>query len=299
MNDVGRLRYARTLRFPQGPGAFDAVATQAPDGGWGLNVRLELTSMADVEPAVARVRRLFDLDADPSVTDAALSADPTLAPLVEQTPGIRVPGAVDPHEMVIRAIVGQQISVAAARTHLTRMTTAAGSPYQSDIAGLDRLFPNPEQIAGAVPVPEDGETLDPERPLRLPRQSIRAVVNTARALADGELDVHADSDTELLRSELVAVPRIGVWTAAYIAMRVLGDPDAWLTGDVALVAGAKAVGILDAEGSKAAHHRLLAEHATMWAPWRSYASMHLWQAAIAASARNNGSSADSPSPPKT
>lgn len=279
----GPLRYARTLALPHGPAAVDVIATETSDAGWRLKLRLELTDMDDVGPAVARVRRLFDLDADAAAIDAALATDPTLAPLVERTPGIRVPGAVDPPELVVRAIVGQQISVAAARTHLTRMANWAGSPYVSHIAGLNRLFPTSAQIADRVPDPPKDVPLDPDRPLRLPGQSIRAVVSTARALADDELDVRVDSEPERLREELVARPRIGPWTAAYIAMRVIGDPDAWLTGDVALVAGAKALGLLDGEASKAANHRALATHAAAWAPWRSYAAMHLWQSASAAS----------------
>jgi AraC family transcriptional regulator of adaptative response / DNA-3-methyladenine glycosylase II len=277
----GRLRYARTLALPHGPATVDVVATAAPGRGWRVRVRLALASLADVPPAVARVRRLLDLDADPAAVDAALSADPALAPLVAATPGIRVPGAVDPHELVVRALVGQQISVAAARTHLGRLASRVGTGYASGIEGLDRLFPTPEQIA-RVPEPVAGEPLDPERPLRLPGQAVRAVLDTCRALADGSLAVHVGADAEQLRSDLVARPRIGPWTAAYVAMRVLGDPDAWLSGDVALVAGARAVGVLGGEPSAPAAHRVLADRAGAWAPWRSYAAMHLWQAASGA-----------------
>lgn len=274
----GHVRYARTLALPHGPAAIDVVAAQARAAGWRVRVHLELASLADVVPAVARVRRMLDLDADPVAVDAALSADPVLAPLVARTPGIRVPGAVDPHELVVRALVGQQISVAAARTHLGRLAARAGTPYASTIAGLDRLFPTPAQIIAAVPEPVPGEVPDPDRPLRLPGQAVRAVLATAHALADGELHVHVGADPEELRAQLVARPRIGPWTAAYIAMRVLGDPDAWLSGDVALVAGARAVGALDDDVPRAAAHRVLADRATFWAPWRSYAAMHLWRA---------------------
>ncbi|WP_193509347.1 DNA-3-methyladenine glycosylase 2 family protein [Cryobacterium sp. BB736] len=284
-----RVRYARTLTLPQGPAAVDIVATRIGHTGWRVRVGLELASLADVAPAVARVRRLLDLDADPVAIDASLGADPALASLVARTPGIRVPGAVDPHELVVRALIGQQISVGAARTHLGRLAAHAGSPYESAIAGLSRLFPTPSQIAAAVPLPVAGESLDPDRPLRLPGQAIRAVVATAQALASGELDVHVAADADTLRSQLVARPRIGAWTAAYIAMRVLGDPDAWLIGDVALVAGAKAIGLLDGTAPTAASHRALAHRAEAWAPWRSYAAMHLWRAATdAAAARRSG-----------
>lgn len=274
-----RLRYARTLALPHGPAAVDVVATRARADGWRVRVGLELTAVADVAPAVARVRRMLDLDADPVAVDAALAADPALAPLAARTPGIRVPGAVDPHELVLRALVGQQISVAAARTHLTRLAAHAGSPSPSAVPGLDRLFPTPAQVVAAVPEPVAGEPLDPDRPLRLPGQAVRAVLATCRSLADGSLPVHVGADPDDLRARLVARPRIGPWTAAYVAMRVLGDPDAWLDGDVALLAGARAAGVLDPGPASPAAHRLLAGRATAWAPWRSYAAMHLWQAA--------------------
>ncbi|APU13624.1 DNA-3-methyladenine glycosylase II [Actinoalloteichus sp. GBA129-24] len=278
--DEDRLRYARTLVLPHGPGAVEIVATDA-GAGWRVQATLELSSLADVATAVARVRRMLDLDSDPVAVDTALSSDRVLAPLVAATPGIRLPGAVDPHELVIRAIVGQQISVAAARTHLTRLTATLGTPYTSSITGLNRLFPTPADIAAGVAAPAVGEPGDPDRPLRLPGRSVRTVTTTARALADGELCVDVGADTESLREQLVSRPGIGPWTASYLAMRVLGEPDAWLPGDVALVAGATALGLLDPDLSKQAAHRALADHATRWAPWRAYAAMHLWQAASA------------------
>ncbi|NHT17240.1 AlkA N-terminal domain-containing protein [Cellulomonas sp. IC4_254] len=276
----GPLRYGRTLALPHGPGAVEVVAT--PDrGGWRLSARLELASLADVGTAVARVRRLLDLDADPAAVDAALSADPVLAPLVAATPGTRVPGTVDPAELVVRAIVGQQISVAAARGHLGRLAAAAGAPYASGVPGLDRLFPTPEEVLAAVPAPVPGADPDPARPLRLPARQVAAVLAAAGALADGTLPAHVGADPAELRARLVALPGVGPWTAAYVAMRVLGDPDAWLTGDVALVAGALASGALKSGLPRPAAHRALAERAAAWSPWRSYAAMHLWRAAAA------------------
>ncbi len=264
------LRYARTLALPHGPGAVE-VAVGPSGGGTGrVALRLEVAALADVPVAVARVRRLLDLDADPATVDTALSADPALAPLVAATPGVRVPGTVDPHETVVRAIVGQQISVAAARTHLSRLAAAAGTPFASGIAGLARLFPTAAQVAG------DGGTH-----LRLPARTRQAVVDVARALADGDLAVDVGDDPETQRAALVARPGIGPWTAAYVAMRVTGDPDAWLDGDVALLAGARGLGLVTGEAAKGAQHRALAERSATWAPWRSYAAMHLWRAAAA------------------
>ncbi|WP_425955819.1 AlkA N-terminal domain-containing protein [Xylanimonas sp. McL0601] len=296
--DGGVLRYARTLDLPHGPAAAEVTATPGGPSGhrgsragvWELRLRVELASLADVATAVARVRRLLDLDADPVAVDAALVADPVLAPLVADTPGIRVPGAVDPHELVLRAIVGQQISVAAARTHLGRLAATLGTPYASGFEGLTTLFPTPAAIGAgiAVPVPGSPEAADPERPLRLPARGVAAVVGAARALADGELAVDVGADPDALRATLVALPGVGPWTAAYVGMRVLGDPDAWLDGDVALLAGAAAARVAPPSDLPAGRrHRDLAVRAAAWAPWRSYAAMHLWHAASAPFPRVN------------
>ena len=277
LNPGGPLRYARTLLLPHGPAAVDVTAQRASAGGWSLSARLELTALADVATAVARLRRLLDLDADPTAVDVALSADPLLAPLIAGTPGIRVPGAVDPHEMLIRAVIGQQISVAAARTHLARLAGALGAPYGSAVPGLDRLFPTPSSIAAAIPEPGEGSP-DPGRLLRLPARSIRTVRGAALALAEDRLDVSVGADPDRLRSDLTALPGIGPWTAAYVAMRSLGDPDTWLDGDAALLAGARRLSALDPDLPRSAAHRTLTARAAVWAPWRSYAAMHLWQA---------------------
>ena len=254
---------------------------------WTLTVRVSAAPQ-DVGEAVRRIRRLFDLDTDPLTVDAALSTDPHLAPSIRAHPGLRVPGAADPEELVIRALVGRQISVAAARTHLPRLAARLGSPCTSPFVGLSRTFPTSAQLAGQLPSPQPGETLDPDRPLRLPRAGIEAVRGAAQAMADGALDLATGSgasDPAELRARLLRMPGVGPWTAGYISMRVAGDPDAWLPGDVALVSGARALGILPAAQGRATEreHRELAEHAERWAPWRSYAVLHLWRSAGAAS----------------
>lgn len=269
------LRYARTLRLPHGPGAVE-VRANCQHGQWELGLRCELSSLADLPVAVARVRRMFDLDADPLAVDEALGSDPALGPLVAAVPGTRLPGTAEPEEYVVRAIVGQQISVAAARTHLTRLAELLGTPYASSFDGLHLLFPTPEEIHAGVPAPE---RLNPDRPLRLTARSITTVHAATSAISEGRLAVHSGVAPAELREQLLAIPGVGPWTAAYLALRVMSHPDDWMTGDVALVAGAKALRLLDPELPTVRSHRELEDHARQWAPWRSYAAMHLWRAA--------------------
>ncbi|MBO0609720.1 AlkA N-terminal domain-containing protein [Myceligenerans salitolerans] len=276
------LRYARTLTLPHGPGAFE-VRCQEPDRSRAasghradvVGVTVEVTHLADVPVAVARIRRLLDLDADPVAVDRALAADPGLAACVAAVPGIRVPGAVDAAELLVRAIVGQQISVAAARTHLSRLAVAAGPPYSSSIAGLSRLFPAPEDVAAGA-----------RDHLRLPARSIATIEATTRDLTAGGLTVSLGDDPSELRRRLVTRPGIGPWTAGYVTLRVLGDPDVLMDGDVALLAGARTLGLLDGEAPRPRQFRELAERGAAWAPWRSYAAMHLWRHASPPPRRN-------------
>lgn len=261
----GGLRYARTLRLPDGPAAFEVVARPEP---WRLHVTTEAVSRSDAALIPGVVGTLFDVDADSAVIDDALAAEPRLAAQVEALPGIRVPGACDLGELVVRAIVGQQISVAGARTHLNRLAAGAGTPYVSSIPGLSTLFPTPADIASAVPVPGPGEALDPDRLLRLPRRSIGTVVGASAALADGGVSA----------GDLARLPGIGPWTAGYIQMRIGGDPDAWLPGDVALIGGARNLGLLDADLSTRQAHPVLTAISERWRPWRAYAAMRLWHA---------------------
>ena len=250
--------YARTLALPGGPGAVHVM----PDRPGAVRLRAQVTSLSDLPVLVARVRRLLDLDADPSAVDSSLATHPQLAPSVAATPGIRLPGAVDPHEMLVRAIVGQQISVAAARTQLTRLTDAAGTPVALDLVdGLTRLFPSPERIVA------DGEPV-----LVGPRARARTLLTACAALADGTLTLDVGDDAATQHARLVALPGIGPWTAGYLAMRVLGAPDVLLTGDVALRTGARRLGLPDTP-------RELAAWGERVSPWRSYASLHLWRAA--------------------
>ena len=247
-------RFARTLRLDGGPAWFELRI----DAGR-VRLRARLSQLRDLAPLVARARRLFDLDADPIAVDGALSAHPELAARVASIPGIRVPGAADPHEMLIRAMVGQQISVAAARTALSRLTDALGERVEA-VDGTDRLFPTMAALA------EHGAEV-----LRGPGARIRAITGVAAALASGDLVLTTADDARDQRAALLAQPGIGPWTADYVRMRVIGDPDVSLPGDVAVRAGAAALGLpSDPVGFDAWSART--------APWRSYLMTHLWRA---------------------
>jgi len=244
--------YARTLALPHGPARMRLYAV----GGM-LRLDAELTHLADLPALLARARRLFDLDADPTAIDTALAAHRELAPAVARLPGIRVPGAVDPHEMLIRAMIGQQISVAAARTALTRLSAELGERLTD--GGI--LFPTMAAIA------EHGATV-----LRGPAARIRAITGTAAAVAEGRLQLGPGDDPVRQRAELIALPGIGPWTADYVRMRITGDPDVLLPGDLAARAGAARLGL-------PGDAKALAAWAARVAPWRSYLTAHFWRAA--------------------
>ncbi|KQZ83027.1 DNA-3-methyladenine glycosylase [Microbacterium sp. Root166] len=247
--------FSRVLRLDGGPAWFEL---RVDDAGR-VRLRARLTQLSDLSTLVTRARRLFDLDADPIAIDEALSRHPELADVVSGLPGIRVPGAADPHEMLIRAMVGQQITVVAARTALTALTAELGEPVDG-FDGVTRLFPTMAAIA------ERGHEV-----LRGPAARIRAITGAAAALTDGTLTLTTGDDGPQQRETLLAMPGIGPWTADYVRMRVLGDPDVTLPGDVAVRSGAAALGIpSDPAG--------LTAWAARTAPWRSYLTAHLWRA---------------------
>ncbi|MFT4123220.1 MAG: AlkA N-terminal domain-containing protein, partial [Microbacteriaceae bacterium] len=243
--DAGR--HARALRLPAGVAEVEAVLD-----GDGVRVEARLASLGDLPPLVARLRRLFDLDADAAAIDAALAADPALAPLVAACPGIRLPGSVDAFETLVRTMLGQQVSVAAASAVVARLVREASAD--------PRLFPSPAELA------ERGPAV-----LRGPARRSAAIVAIAERVADGRLRLDLGRSVAELRAELEAQPGIGPWTAGHVAMRVLGAPDVLLESDLALRAGARRLGLPDSP-------RGIRERASAWAPWRSYAGMHLWRA---------------------
>lgn len=248
--------FARTLRLPGGPGRLAVRAVEAlTTGTVSAEVRLELADPGDHDLALTLVRDLLDLDNDPAPVDAALGADPRLAALVASRPGLRSPGAVDGLELGVRTVVGQQVSLAGARTVLGRIAAAHGETLPGAAPNL--LFPSAETLAG----------LDPTV-LPLPRARGRALVGLAAAVVDGRVTVHRDADVDEQTAALLALPGIGPWTARYLRMRVFRDPDVLLVTDLAVRRVADELG-LDLDDSDG------------WAPWRSYVTHHLWAVVLA------------------
>ncbi|MEG9548446.1 MULTISPECIES: AlkA N-terminal domain-containing protein [Streptomyces griseus group] len=245
--------YRRTLTLPYGHGVV--ALTPASDH---IACRLSLTDPRDLTRAISRCRWLLDLDADPVAVDAQLRTDPLLAPLVDAGPGRRVPRTVDGAEFAVRAVLGQQVSTAAARTHAARLVTAHGVPVEDPEGGLTHLFPTPGALAG----------LDPEA-LALPRTRRTTLTTLVAALAEDRLRLGTDTDWERARAELAALPGFGPWTVESIAMRALGDPDAFLPTDLGIRRAAERLGL-------PATPAALTARAAGWRPWRAYAVQYLW-----------------------
>jgi AraC family transcriptional regulator of adaptative response / DNA-3-methyladenine glycosylase II len=245
---VGGDRYERTITLNGKSGSLAVTRS----GDEALLLEVSVDDPRALLTIVERVRRMFDIGADPSVLGSEFSRDPLLRQALASHPGIRTPGAWDPFELSVRAILGQQVSVAAATTIAGRVAARWGTPIESGQV-LNRLFPTPDQLAGA-PLEEAG--------------IISARASTLRALAcavrDGQVRFDGVSTVESLR----AIPGIGDWTAQYIAMRALNEPDAFPSGDLVL---RKMAGDCSA--------RELERLAERWRPWRAYAVMLLWQAA--------------------
>jgi AraC family transcriptional regulator, regulatory protein of adaptative response / DNA-3-methyladenine glycosylase II len=250
----GALR--RTLRLPAGPGVV--ALTPGPDH---VACRLRVADPADVPVAVGACRRLLDLDADPAAAGAALGADPALAPLVADSPGRRIPGTVDPAEMALRIVLGQQVSVAAAGTLAARLAVAAGEPVDDPEGGLGRLFPTPAAVAAVDPAV-----------LAMPASRRTTVLTLARALADGAVDLRPGADPVVALAALGELPGIGPWTVAMVAMRALGDADAFPATDLGVRLAAQAHGL-------PATPAALRARAERWRPWRAYAVQYLWGSA--------------------
>jgi AraC family transcriptional regulator, regulatory protein of adaptative response / DNA-3-methyladenine glycosylase II len=225
-----------------------------------VKLRVSEDASLDLEHLSERTRRALDLDADPVAIDEGLSSDPQLAPLVARLPGIRVPGTFDGFELVVRAIFGQQVSVAGARTSLARLVARAGTPLERPDGAITHLFPAAEQVA----------ELPPEA-FGMPRARAETIRRVAALVAAGELDPTGDVPADDTLGTLAEVPGIGPWTLSYVAMRALGDHDAFLAGDLGVRKGFEALGL----GSTP---KELLARAERWRPWRAYAVMHFWHA---------------------
>jgi len=240
--------YERTLRLPHGFGVVRVQLASRPAGQ--VPASFTLADARDLAPAVERTRRLLDADADPVAIDETLRADSALAASVAMHPGLRVPGHVDGTELACRAVLGQQVSVAGARTLAARLVDALGSGLGLEHSGeVDRVFPT----AAAL------REVDPES-IAMPRARGRALAALMSAIDDGDVVLDRSADRAEVRRALLAVPGVGPWTADYIAMRALGDPDIFLATDL----GVLRAGVVDPDN---------------WRPWRSYGLMHLWAGA--------------------
>ena len=246
--------YARTLALPHGPGTVRLELRDVASAGETafVSARFALHDLRDTAAALARVRRLLDADCDPVAVADHFTGDPVIGPLARRRPGLRVPGHVDGDEVAVRAVLGQQVTVAAARTAAARLVAEHGLPVSTDLPGLTHLFPDAATVAG----------LDPER-LPMPRSRGRALVTLSEALATGEIALDRGPDRDDVRRRLLAVPGIGPWTADYVALRALGHPDVFLPTDVGVRRALERRGAVSAEPGR-------------WAPWRSYALLHLW-----------------------
>lgn len=247
--------YARVLRLPHGLGVM--ALTLHDDR---VDCELELADLRDTAVAIGRARRMLDLDADPVSIDTVLGADPALRDLVAAAPGLRVPSHVDGFEVAVRTIVGQQVSVAGANTVLGRHVPTRGTPVDFALAesfGLTHAFPKAEAFAEADPAT-----------MGMPQSRARTIIDLSQAVADGKLELDPGVDREAVREQLLSMRGIGPWTADYIAMRALANPDILLTTDLVLKRELERRGITAGDTER-------------WRPWRSYAGMHLWRATSA------------------
>jgi AraC family transcriptional regulator of adaptative response / DNA-3-methyladenine glycosylase II len=258
--------YARTLRLQHGDARFK-VEYDDGDPGHPLILTIGAVDLRDLPVLLSRVRRLLDLDADPEAVDSALAAEPRLTQSVAEAPGMRLPGAVDPQELLVRAMVGQQITVASARTALTQLAVS-GSEISVPGDGLDRLFPKPAQLSESAPLI-----------LRGPQRRIDSLVSATAAMAAGDLTFGYGDNFASLADKLLPLAGIGPWTVGYVAMRVIGSPDVFLANDAAVRNGIRS---LSANPSLTNQYAGTPDFREV-SPWRSYATMHLWRAASSAS----------------
>jgi len=258
VEDVHDGVYRRTVSFGEADGWIDVSRpNRRPEGLRHLKVRASANLAPHLLRVASGVRRLFDLDADPATIARALGSDARLARAIRERPGLRVPGAWQPWEIAMRAIVGQQVSVQAATTIVGRIVARAGAPIETPFEGLTRLFPSPAAVAAA-----DLANIG------MPAARVETLTRFAAGLAGGTIQLEAARNYEETVRSLCAIQGIGPWTAEYIALRALGEPDAFPAGDLGL---RKALG-----NGLPAPEKDVAAAAEAWRPWRGYAAMYLW-----------------------
>ncbi|PZF86482.1 DNA-3-methyladenine glycosylase 2 family protein [Jiangella anatolica] len=253
IEEVDGDTYRRSLTLPHGTG----VAELTPRDGW-VQATLRLADPRDLTAAVARCRRVLDLDADPQAVDDLLGDDAALGPLVAARPGVRVPGTVDGDELAVRGVLGQQISVLAARTVAGRLVAEHGKPLDAPVGAVTHAFPTASVLA----------SVDPST-FPMPRSRQRTLHELTSRLADGTLCLDTGVDRDEAERRLLDVPGIGPWTAAYVRMRALADPDVFLPTDLGVKHALAALGL-------PSEPRAVAELAENWRPWRSYALLRVW-----------------------
>ena len=247
--------YRRTVLLPKSKGIIELEPAEKSHT---VLLRVQLNDLSDLSLLVQRCRHLFDLDAVPSAIADILTVDSLLTPLVTAHPGLRVPGTVNGFELAVRAILGQQVSVAGARTLAARLVKAYGTPLEQPQGTLTHFFPTPEALMEAN---MDG--------LGLTQGRINALQALARAVVEDGLILDRNADREQTVAQLQQLPGVGPWTAAYIAMRALGDPDAFPASDLGLRRALEQQGV-------AADVKSIEKRAESWRPWRAYATHHLW-----------------------
>jgi AraC family transcriptional regulator of adaptative response / DNA-3-methyladenine glycosylase II len=245
--------YRRTLSLPHGSAVVELRSELDH-----VRCALDLEDLRDLGAATQRCRRLLDLDADPELVRTELGRDALIGPLVEQRPGLRLPGHVDGFELAVRAVLGQQVSVQASRTLVRQLVNRFGDRLRHPNGSLTHLFPTPQALGVA-----DLSSL----PLTAARQ--RTLAMLARAVESGDIDLGVGSNVREVRARLLSIPGIGPWTASYVAMRGLGDPDAFLPEDLGVRRAMKQL-------AGPTSIREITRHAERWRPWRAYAVQHLW-----------------------
>jgi AraC family transcriptional regulator of adaptative response / DNA-3-methyladenine glycosylase II len=247
--------YRRTVLLPKSKGIIELEPMEQSNS---IQLRLLLNDLSNLSTLVHRCRNLFDLDALPEVIAGVLVTDPLLAPLVKARPGLRVPGTIDGFELTVRAIIGQQVSVAGARTLAARLVTTLGEPLDQPQGTLTHFFPTPHTIAHSD-----------LHGLGLTHSRVIALQALAQAIVEEGLTLDYAADREKTITRLLHIPGIGPWTTSYVAMRALGDPDAFPITDLGLRRAFEQLG-------QPSNPINIEKHAELWRPWRAYGAHHLW-----------------------